>query len=163
MEYIELVIAIVLPAILIIVGMMVGRITESRHFANLNLREQATQQMLVTDLRSFPGTVGVEPTPQLVIGEVVIAADYFKTFIAGLKKLIGGELRSYERILDRARREAVLRVLEQAQAAGYDAVCNMRIETAQIVGSEKQAKAKAAAAAIIASGTAYKRRVIPAG
>lgn len=64
----------------------------------------------------------------LVMGEVVIAADYFKTFAAGIRNLIGGEVRTYQTLLTRARREAKLRMIDEAQALGSELVINVRFE-----------------------------------
>jgi uncharacterized protein YbjQ (UPF0145 family) len=41
-------------------------------------------------------------------------------------------VKSYETILDRARREAVLRLKEDAAAAGFGAVINVRLETTRM-------------------------------
>lgn len=157
MEILQLIVGLGIPVALLVLGITVGGITERRHFADIARREQAVQHVLVTDLRSFPGGPKSDPPVALFIGEVVIASDYFKTFISGLKKIIGGELRAYERLMERARREAVLRVVEQAAQQGYDAVCNIRLEMADLIGTEQKQKAKAAAVAVIASGTAYCR------
>jgi len=53
-----------------------------------------------------------------VSGNVVIAMDYFKKIIANLKSLVGGSLDSYETMLERARREAIVRMLKQADELG---------------------------------------------
>ena len=157
------VVAIVIPALLILWGLTVGRIVERRHLRRLAARRLALAHVLVTDLKSFPGA-GVDPKapPQILIGEAVIAADYLKSFLAGLRKIIGGELRSYQNLMFRAREEALLRVIEQAHAQGYDAVCNMRLETADIAGSSGNAKNKATFCAVLASGTAYRRAPLAA-
>ncbi|MGH8664838.1 MAG: YbjQ family protein, partial [Burkholderiales bacterium] len=67
-----------------------------------------------------------------VHGTVVVSADYFKTFVAGLRNLIGGRFRAYETLLERARREAVLRLKEQARAKGARLVVCVRFETTSI-------------------------------
>jgi uncharacterized protein YbjQ (UPF0145 family) len=154
---IDIIFGLVLPALLIVLGLMVGRITEKRHFASLVRRERALAFMLVTDLRSFPGGAAPSHRPQLVVSEVILAADYFKSFIAKLKNLIGGELRSLETLVERARREALLRVMETAHQNGYDAVCNVRLETSNISSGEGNSKAQAVSIALIVSGTAYRR------
>ena len=64
---------------------------------------------------------------ELVTGEVVISGDYFKNFVAGLKNLFGGRLTSFESVLDRGRREAILRMREKAGNASI--IVNARIET----------------------------------
>lgn len=138
---------------LIVLGLVVGRATERMHFRNLDRREQQVADMLVTQLKSFPDRVAGDPPPTLLVGEVVIATDYLKSFLAKLRNIFGGEVRSYQSLLTRARREAMLRIQEQARGTGYNAVCNVRIQTADIGGSTT--KRKVAMAAILASATAY--------
>lgn len=156
-DTIELIFGIAIPAVLILLGLTVGTITERRHFTDLARRERALAHLLVTDLRTFPPAAGASPTPAMIVREAVIGTDYFKTFVAMLKKFIGGELRSYETLMERARREALLRVLEDAHRQGFDAVCNVRIDTADIQSPEARSKAKATAVGVIVSGTAYRR------
>jgi len=60
-------------------------------------------------------------------------------------------MRSFQTILERARREAMVQLAEQAEARGYNAVCNVRIETAQIGGKQKGVMM----AAIQAAATGY--------
>ena len=151
-------IQVAVPIFLILLGWIVGRARERSHLRSLETRERRLAYMLVTDIKTFPG--GAEPAKHaiLVMGEAVIATDYLKSFLAKFRKLIGGELRSYESLMTRARREAILRMLEQAQQEGYNAVCNVRLATADIGG---MAGGKGAVMAeTFASGTAY--RVTPA-
>ena len=49
--------------------------------------------------------------------------------------LVGGRLRSYEPLLDRARREALLRLKEEAALRGYHAVCGVRLETSRLANA----------------------------
>ena len=116
-------------------------------------REDEQADCFVTQVKSFPNAVPGDLPPRMVVAEVVIATDYLKNFLAKLRNIFGGEVRSYQSLLVRARREASLRILEEARRQGYNAVCNIRLETADVGGSltEKQV----AMVAIIASGTAY--------
>jgi len=120
--------------VLILLGLIVGRTVERRHFRRLGEREATLSYMLVTDLRTYPGGADVARPPMMVTGQAVIATDYLKTFLAGLRKILGGELKSYRTLMVRARKEAILRMMEEAQAAGYDAVCNLRLDSADIGG-----------------------------
>jgi uncharacterized protein YbjQ (UPF0145 family) len=139
--------------VLLALGLFIGGYRERKHFKNLELRERAMAGMQVTQLKSFPfGTLGSTP-PCLMIAEVVVATDYLKSFLAGIRNIFGGEIRSYERLLVRARREALLRIVEQARASGYNAVCNVRLEPADIGGNATDRRV--AMVAIFASGTAY--------
>ena len=157
-DWIDLIFGVGIPLLLIIVGFTIGKVTERLHFASLARREGMLGPMLVTDVRPYAPGVMASPHPQMVVVEVVIAADYFKTFVAALKKIIGGELRTYENIARRARSEALLRLKETAQRAGYNALCNLRVDTADVAGKKQQGQAKAQAAmvGVIASATAYR-------
>ena len=62
----------------------------------------------------------------------MIAEDYFKRFAAALKGLIGGRIVAYESLLERGRREAIVRMKEQARQLGATQVVNMRFETASL-------------------------------
>jgi uncharacterized protein YbjQ (UPF0145 family) len=66
----------------------------------------------------------------LVYGSVVISVDYFKRLLANLRNIFGGKVKSYETLIDRARREAILRMKEMAGDARV--IVNVRIETATI-------------------------------
>jgi uncharacterized protein YbjQ (UPF0145 family) len=157
-DWIDVIFGIGIPLLLIVIGFTIGKVTERRHFASLARREAQIGPMLVSNVRPYaPGALG-SPPPQMVVVEVVISADYFKTFVAGLKKIIGGELRTYENIARRARAEALLRLKETAQRAGYNAMCNVRVDAADVAGKKQQGQAKAQAAmvGVIASATAYR-------
>ena len=150
---------------LLIVDLGAGRVNERRHLARLTQREAANEGVLITDLRSFPGALqgaaaAQGPPPVLLVAETVISSDYFKSFVSTLKRIIGGELRAFESLMMRARREAVAQLAEQARSAGYDAICNVRIEGVDVTGARTQQKA-IVVVALQASGTAYRRT--PAG
>lgn len=139
--------------VLILLGLFVGRTTERRHLSRLDRREQALAHMLITNIRSFPGGSDPAKPPAVVTGEAVIATDYFKSFLARLRKVLGGELKSYRSLMTRARREAVLRMMEKAHEQGYNAVCNMRLDSADIGGMT--GRRGVAMVEAFATGTAY--------
>ena len=142
----------------ILLGLFAGRYTERKHLRSLEAREGALADMLVTDLKSFPGGAAASPTPELLVGEASIASDYLKTLLASLRNLIGGEVRSFETLQLRARREAILRVMEQAHAKGFNSIGNLRLETADIAGNiTTNQKRKLVVVSVIASATAYAR------
>jgi uncharacterized protein YbjQ (UPF0145 family) len=70
----------------------------------------------------------------LVCGSVVVSQDYFKAVAAGLYSIFGGRVRSYESLLDRARRESVLRMKHAAMRKGASMVVNVKFQTAQVPG-----------------------------
>ena len=69
---------------------------------------------------------------QLVLGSVTISVDYFKRFLAALHNFFGGRVTSYEILLDRARREALLRMKESAAEQNATLGLNIKYETASI-------------------------------
>ena len=145
-----------IPIALLALGFFAGGYTERRHFRNLEKREAATCDMIATQVKSFPGHVPGPTPPQMIVAEVVIATDYLKSFLAGIRNFFGGQIGSYQTMLVRARREALLRILEQARRQGYNAVCNVRLETADIGGNSATAgKRGMVMATILASATAY--------
>lgn len=116
---------------LLALGFFVGRVIEARHYASIRSRERALQDVLAFAARFPPDRV----TPQhafLVTGTVVVSADYFKTFVAGLRNLIGGRFRSYETLMERARREALLRLKSEARRRGSTLVVCVRFETTSL-------------------------------
>lgn len=149
----ELIIAFVAFVFLLALGLFVGGATERRHFRSLEQREDEQADCFATQIKSFPNAVSGDPPPRMVVAEVVIATDPMKNFLAKLRNFFGGEVRSYQSLLVRARREASLRILEEARRQGYNAVCNVRLETADVGGSLSEKRG--AMVAIIASGTAY--------
>jgi uncharacterized protein YbjQ (UPF0145 family) len=155
-DLIGLLINVGIFALLLCLGLFVGGWQERRHLADLARREAAAVGIAVTSLKSFPGGVAPACEPRLFVGEVTIASDYLKTFLAGLRNLFGGEMKSFETLQVRARREAVLRMVEAAQTQGYDAICNLRMNTADISGMAT-GKKKVVTVSVIASGTAYRR------
>jgi uncharacterized protein YbjQ (UPF0145 family) len=141
---------------LILLGLLAGRYTERKHLRELDCREGVLRGMIVSNLKCFPGGALPTPTPALIVGEASIASDYLKTLLASLRNLIGGEVRSFESLQMRARREATLRVMEQAHAQGFNAVGNLRLETADIGGNiTTNQKRRSVVVSVIASATAY--------
>jgi uncharacterized protein YbjQ (UPF0145 family) len=116
---------------LLAVGFFFGRMIERRHYASIRSRERAYQDIRAFTMRFPPDRV----TPQhafLVTGTVVVSADYFKTFVAGLRNLFGGRFRAYETLMERARREAILRLKADARRRGASLVVCVRFETTSI-------------------------------
>jgi uncharacterized protein YbjQ (UPF0145 family) len=87
---------------------------------------------------------------ELVYGSAVISVDYFKRLLAGLRNIFGGTVKSYESLIDRARREAMLRMKEMAQ--GATVIVNVRIETAAV--GKKANKKSIGCLEAVAYGTA---------
>jgi uncharacterized protein YbjQ (UPF0145 family) len=90
---------------------------------------------------------------ELVYGSVVVSIDYFKRLLAILRNIFGGSVKSYESLVDRARREAILRLKKAALEKNADIVLNLRIETAAI-GYNANRKRQVGSVEVIAYGTA---------
>lgn len=121
-----------LPIAFYVILSLVGVLMERNHEKQLEEREAQVSGFLVLDLAKVPGSV---PTAgQLVTGNVVMGTGYLKQFTAGFRSLVGGEIRGYQRVLDRARREAQLRMVESAVAQGAQAIVNVRFETSDVGG-----------------------------
>jgi uncharacterized protein YbjQ (UPF0145 family) len=148
MDFLQIIIFLVLLAL----GYFVGRWKEKAHYKSIREREAQYATVLAFAVRYPPDVV----TPQdcrLVSGSVVISSDYFKQFVAGLRTLIGGRLSSYESLLDRARREATLRMKAQAQQFGSTLVVNVKVESTTVSGGARKGLP---AMEVMAYGTALK-------
>ena len=147
-----------LPAAVLFVGWLAGHLSETKHERSLAAREGALKDIETTDLRNPPGFAGAEGPCSLVSGEAVVASDTFKTWVFGLKNIVGGESKTFTRLFGRARREALLRMKERARELGCDAVCNVRFDSADIGGNAAGAKKKGSNMAVaLVSGTAWRR------
>lgn len=121
---------LLLILILLALGYGVGSYRERQHFRSIFKREEDLKNILLFDIKQSPNRD--DTNGQLVSGCVVVSVDYFKRFVAGLRLLFGGRLKSYESLLDRGRREAVLRMKEQARIQQADMIINVKYETASI-------------------------------
>lgn len=87
--------------------------------------------MIITNIETVPGKEIVEHYG-LVAGSTVRAKHAGKDIMAGLKNLIGGELKGYTELLEEAREEAKGRMVAQATELGANAVVNVRFNTSSI-------------------------------
>ncbi len=142
--------------VLLVLGFTVGTYRERRHFASLARREREFAELGVGIVNvkrvSHPETVRLA---SFVAGDAVIATDYFKGFVASLRNIIGGEVRAYETLMERARREATLRMLEQARQLGATEIWNVRYETSNIRSAGR--RSPGVSVEVFAFGTAIVR------
>ena len=87
--------------------------------------------MILTNIESVPG-MNIISQFGLVSGSTVRAKNAIKDFGAGLKNMVGGELKSYTELLIEARKEATERMKAQAQRMGANAVVNVRFATSAV-------------------------------
>ncbi|MFO7714766.1 YbjQ family protein [Desulfosarcina sp.] len=115
---------------LLALGYGAGTWAEKRHYRSILEREQQTINLPAVTLKSVGVPEHKIRSVQLVYGSAVISVDYFKRMLAGLRNIFGGKIKSYESLLDRARREALLRMKDMAGDATV--IVNVRIETSAI-------------------------------
>jgi uncharacterized protein YbjQ (UPF0145 family) len=135
-------------------GYFFGRYAEKKHYISIAERE--------TKFRNIPDSTWKYPVPmkgtivdaQLVTGSVVISIDYFKRLLAGLRNVFGGRVTSYESLVDRARREAMLRMKEQCPNASQ--IINVRIETSSISKNAKKGSVGSVEALAFGTALTYK-------
>lgn len=132
--------------LLLILGYLFGRVAERRHYKRIIKRESELQHLPVVATRYPP--VDRDYAQHLVTGNVVIASDYFKTFLANLINIFGGRVTPFESMLDRARRESVLRMKDEALQMNASYVFNIKFDTTRI------ATGRVAAMEVVAYGTA---------
>jgi uncharacterized protein YbjQ (UPF0145 family) len=152
-DFFELIVGLTLAA----TGFVAGRLIERRHYASIRRRERQLAGILVFAMRFPPPTLAASAS-RLVAGSVVIADDYFKSLVAGLQSFFGGRLRSYESLVDRARREAVLRMKAEARGLGARMIVNVKFQTFAVPGrrpgSTRAVEVLAYGTAISTAGTA---------
>ena len=102
--------------------------------------------MILTNTETVPGLLIVEHYG-LVQGSTIRAKHIGRDFMAGMKNLVGGELRCYTELLQESRDQAILRMSDQAKALGANAVVNLRFSTSSVA---------AGAAEILCYGTAVR-------
>ncbi len=138
---------------------LIGKIGEVRHFRSIRSREEQYLSLpLITHdmLSAMPKT---HTGMQLVNGNCVISVDRFRQWLSQLKMFFGGNVTAFESALDRARREAILRMKEKAiDKAGQFHVTpvgiyNMRVETSRL--------SKNMAEACVYGTVVYRLTIIP--
>lgn len=122
---------ILVVCVLLALGYGFGTMAERRHYASIRKREEEHGPVMIFAARFPPAPERLRES-RLVSGQVVISVDYFKAFVAGLRSLVGGRVTSYEGLVDRARREAILRMKENALDLAPCKIFNVKIETAPI-------------------------------
>jgi uncharacterized protein YbjQ (UPF0145 family) len=113
----------------IMIGYISGTLIEKRHFKSLQKREKEMLYLPTIAVKK-PLEEDAIIRSELVNGSVVISIDFFKKFVAGLINFFGGNITVYETLIDRARREALLRMKEDAKDASE--IINIKIETSSI-------------------------------
>ncbi len=122
---IELLIGLGSTVVLVGLGFSIGGFRERSHFKSLAEREAANADVILNNLKTVPNADRVKAA-HMVSGNTVVATDYFKTIAMSLRSLVGGEMKSAQTLMVRARREALLRMIDEARAMGATEVYNVR-------------------------------------
>lgn len=139
----------VLIAILLLIGGYIwGSHAERKHYRSIIEREKLFADVIAIASKYPPENAKVI---DLCMGNVVVASDPFKRFVAWLIGIFGGRINVYESLLDRARREAILRLKDEVVEKGGNMVVNLKLETANINYSTD--KRVAAMVEVVAYGT----------
>lgn len=149
------------PPLLVLVGAyFVGSRIERAHYRSIRKREVLLRHLPAITFRRVPKAWEVQES-DLLTGSVVVSVDHFKRLLAGLRGLVGGRVAAYESLMDRARREALLRLKEAADERGFQAVVNVRLTTTRLASARRQGKATAGVE-VLAFGTGLRLRDRPA-
>ncbi len=102
--------------------------------------------MIIVNTPEVPGHEVAEVLG-LVKGSTIRAKHLGKDILAGLRTLVGGEIKEYTEMLEEARQMAIQRMVKEAEAKGANAIVNVRFTTSQVM---------AGAAELLAYGTAVR-------
>lgn len=117
---------------LLIICYFTGRSREKKHYKSIREREVKLYKQPHINFSKNVNISQPVKNAQLVSASVVIGCDYFKVFLASLRNIFGGNVSAYESVLDRGRREAILRIRESAYRMRADLVMNIKIETVML-------------------------------
>ncbi len=106
--------------------------------------------MIVVNTETVPG-MQISRVLGLVQGNAVRAKHAGADLLAGLKNLVGGEVRGYTELLTQSRRQALERMLAQAEELGANAVVNVRFSTSAVTAGAAEMYAYGTAVIVAAS------------
>jgi uncharacterized protein YbjQ (UPF0145 family) len=140
--------------VLAVVGFWRGRRNERAHLIALAQEEERLRGVLVFSTR-YPANVAERVDPILVSGSAVMGSDFYRMLIGTLRKVVGGNYLSYERLVDRGRRQALVALKQQAHARGARMVFNVMYSSTRLsdprLGQLPQFEVMAYGTAIIAA------------
>lgn len=102
--------------------------------------------MKLVNIETIPGEEIVEVLG-LVKGQIVQSKNFGRDFMAGMKTIVGGEIKGYTEMIKEARQIATKRMVDEAEGLGADAIVGVRYGSSSVMSG---------AAEIIAYGTAVK-------
>ncbi len=139
-----------LPILLLVLGFVAGKVAENNHYKSIRAREDKFRGVPAVSWRTLKDSRPVNDA-KLAQGSVVVSVDHYKRFLMVFRLIFGGEVRSYASLIDRGRREALLRMKESCPSA--DLYLNCRIETSTIYNGQGRSTGTVE---VLAYGTAVK-------
>ncbi|MEP6342770.1 MAG: heavy metal-binding domain-containing protein [Maricaulaceae bacterium] len=136
------------PILLLLIGWMFGRIKIRNHRTRLDRFETDLKQIRLHNVKYKGTNNDANMTAHMLNASLVLSIDVFQRFLATLTQLTGGEHCNYTDLLDRGRRDALIRLKTQAKNLGANDIYNIKIQSASI-GAGKGIE-------ILAYGTAIK-------
>lgn len=115
--------------VLVSLGYFIGSHREKQHYKSLRVREKTFQDI---PIRAGNRIVRNAKSSEMITASTVIATDYFKTTAANIKNFIGGGINSQEVLMDRARREATVRLREKAASLKAQEILGFRMESSTL-------------------------------
>lgn len=104
--------------------------------------------MIIVNTETIPGRE-IDEALGIVKGQIVQTKHFGKDFMAGLKTIVGGEIKGYTEMIDEARTIATNRMIEEATKLGADAIVGVRYASSEVMQGASE---------ILAYGTAVKLR-----
>lgn len=141
------------PWILSLVGTLLYQPAQKKALLERETTSAKSGDSLSTLSKPFAGKEVQEF--ELVMASVVMGPSWIQIVIGGILSLFGGEINTFTKVVDWARREAKQRLREQVASKGFDDVINMRIETT-VMSKTRGNKDKTTGVEILVYGTAIK-------
>lgn len=130
------------------IGWVVATLFERQHFKEMDEREKVLGDITLSTTKINKDSV--EGVGMLLMGTCVVAHDFFRTIVITFRKLVGGNIKPYERLVHRGRREALIRLKEEAHLRGFNKIINIRFGGSHVSGKFLSA------VEMVAYGTAVK-------
>ena len=144
---------ILLIIVFLMLGYGFGQLAERKHYRSIRQRESQLNDILIFSAKTPPADWNIDSS-ELVQGNVVVSVDYFKRFLFSLRNIFGGRVEAYETLIDRGRREAILRMKQQAQVMNSQVIFNIKFETSSI---SRGVSSRMGSVEVFAYGTAIKK------
>jgi uncharacterized protein YbjQ (UPF0145 family) len=116
------------PLFLLILGCIVGKISERNHYKMIKKREEEWINVPALTAKTYSGELPVQRS-EMAVGSVVVSVDHFKRLFMNIRRIFGGEVFSYSPLIDRGRREALLRMKESCPEANMFLNCRLQTST----------------------------------